>query len=120
VSGTLDLVYVDMGSAVRRGQMLALIDTTELSQTRGQAAATAQDLENAEATMKVAVAALDIATTRLDYARITAPFSGTITKKFLDPVTVVSALTSTLFTLMDLDRLRRAMGLSVIPGAPAR
>ena len=127
VSGTLDHVYVDMGSPVRRGQMLALIDTTELFQTRQQAAATAQnarltyrrtkdlydqtlvaaqDIENAEAAMKVAVAALDIATTRLDYARITAPFSGTITKKFLDPGAVVSALTSTLFTLMDPDRMK--------------
>ena len=127
VSGTLDRVYVDMGSAVGRGQMLALIDTTELFQTRQQAAATAenarltyrrnkdlfdqklvaaQDLENAEAAMKVAVAALDVATTRLDYARIRAPFGGTITKKFLDPGAVVSALTSTLFTLMDLDQMK--------------
>ena len=127
VSGTLDRVYVDMGSAVSRGQMLALIDTTELFQTRQQAAATAenarltyrrnkdlfdqklvaaQDLENAEAAMKVAVAALDVATTRLDYARIRAPFGGTITKKFLDPGAVVSALTSTLFTLMDLDQMK--------------
>ena len=127
VSGTLDRVYADMGTPVRRGQMLALIDTTELFQTRQQAAATAenarltyrrnkdlfdqklvaaQDLENAEAAMKVAVAALDVATTRLDYARIRAPFSGTITKKFLDPGAVVSALTSTLFTLMDLDQMK--------------
>ncbi len=127
VSGTLDRVYADMGTPVRRGQMLALIDTTELYQTRAQAAATAQnarltyrrtkdlydqklvaaqDLENAEATMKVAVAALDVATTRLDYARITAPFSGTITKRFLDPGAVVSALTSTIFTLMDLDQMK--------------
>jgi membrane fusion protein (multidrug efflux system) len=127
VSGTLDHVYVDMGTPVRRGQMLALIDTTELFETLQQAAATAQnarltyrrtkdlydqklvaaqDLENAEATMKVAVAALDVATTRLDYARIRAPFGGTITKKYLDPGAVVSALTSTLFTLMDLDRMK--------------
>jgi membrane fusion protein (multidrug efflux system) len=127
VSGTLDRVYVDMGTPVRRGQMLALIDTTELYQTRQQAAATAQnarltyrrskdlfdqklvaaqDLENADAVMKVAVAALDVATTHLDYARIRAPFSGTITKKFLDPGAVVSALVSTLFTLMDLDRMK--------------
>ena len=127
VSGTLDRVYADMGTPVRRGQMLALIDTTELFQTRQQAAATAQnarltyrrtkdlydqklvaaqDLENADAAMKVAVAALDVATTRLDYARITAPFSGTVTKKFLDPGAVVSALTSTLFTLMDLDQMK--------------
>jgi len=127
VSGTLDRVYVDMGSAVRRGQLLALIDTTELYQIRAQAAATAQntrlqyrrakdlydqklvsaqDLENAEATMKVAAATLDVATTRLNYARITAPFGGTITKRFLDPGAVVSALTSTLFSLMDLDRMK--------------
>jgi membrane fusion protein, multidrug efflux system len=127
VSGTLDHVYADMGSPVRRGQMLALIDTTELYQTRQQAAATAQnarltyrrtkdlfdqklvaaqDLENAEAAMKVADATLDVATTRLDYARITAPFSGTITRKFLDPGAVVSALSSTLFTLMDLDKMK--------------
>jgi len=127
VSGTLDRVYVDMGSAVRRGQLLALIDTTELSQTRAQAAATeqnarlqyrrtkdlydqrlvaAQDLENAEAAMKVALATLDVATTRLNYARITAPFPGTITRRFLDPGAVVSALTSTLFTLMDLERMK--------------
>jgi len=127
VSGTLDRVYVDMGSPVRRGQMLALIDTTELFQTRQQAAATAQnarltyrrtkdlydqklvaaqDLENAEAAMKVAEATLDVATTRLDYARITAPFGGTITKRFLDPGAVVSALTSTIFVLMDLDRMK--------------
>jgi RND family efflux transporter MFP subunit len=127
VSGTLDRVYVDMGTPVRRGQMLALIDTTELSQTRAQAAATAQnarltyhrtkdlydqklvaaqDLENADAGMKVAVAALDVATTRLDYARITAPFGGTITKRSLDPGAVVSALSSTLFMLMDLDRMK--------------
>ncbi len=127
VSGTLDRVYVDMGTPVKRGQMLALIDTTELYQTRQQAAATAQnarltyrrtkdlfdqklvaaqDLENADAAMKVAVAALDVATTRLDYARITAPFGGTITKRFLDPGAVVSALSSTLFMLMDLDRMK--------------
>jgi RND family efflux transporter MFP subunit len=127
VSGTLDRVYADMGTPVRRGQMLALIDTTELFQTRQQAAATAQnarltyrrtkdlfdqklvaaqDIENAEAAMKVADATLDVATTRLNYARITAPFSGTVTRKFLDPGAVVSALSSTLFTLMDLDNMK--------------
>ena len=127
VSGTLDRVYADMGTPVRRGQMLALIDTTELFQTRQQAEATAQnarltyrrtkdlfdqklvaaqDIENAEAAMKVADATLDVATTRLNYARITAPFSGTVTRKFLDPGAVVSALSSTLFTLMDLDNMK--------------
>jgi len=127
VSGTLDRVYCDMGTAVRAGQRIALIDTTELFQTRQQAAATAinarltyrrtkdlfdqklvaeQDLENAEAAMKVAVAALDVATTHLDYARIVAPFSGTITKRYLDPGAVVTALSTTIFSLMDLDEMK--------------
>jgi len=127
VSGTLDRVYCDMGTAVRAGQRIALIDTTELYQTRQQAAATAinarltyrrtrdlfdqklvaaQDLENAEATMKVADAALDVATTHLDYARIIAPFGGTITRRFLDPGAVVTALSTTMFTLMNLDEMK--------------
>ena len=127
VSGTLERVYCDMGTAVRAGERIALIDTTELYQTRQQAAATAlnarltyrrtkdlfdqklvaaQDLENAEAAMKVAVAALDVATTHLDYARIVAPFSGTITKRYLDPGAVVTPLTTTMFTLMDLDEMK--------------
>lgn len=127
VSGTLDRVYVDMGMKVNAGQRLALIDTIELYQTRQQAAATAQnarltyrrtkelfeqnliakqDIENADAAMKVANATLDVATTRLNYARITAPFTGIITKRFLDPGAVVSPLTTTLFTLMDLDLMK--------------
>jgi len=127
VSGTLDRVYVDMGAKVSAGQRLALIDTVELHQTRQQAAATAQnarltyrrtkelfeqnlvakqDIENAEAAMKVADATLDVATTRLNYTRITAPFAGIVTKRYLDPGAVISPLTTTLFTLMDLDQMK--------------
>jgi RND family efflux transporter MFP subunit len=127
VGGTLERVYVDMGVPVSRGQMLALIDTTELFQTRQQAEATAenarltfnrtkdlyeqslvakQDYENAQATMKVAVAALDVATTRLDYARIVAPFSGIVTRRSLDPGAVVTAMITSLFSLMDLDNMK--------------
>ena len=127
VGGTLERVYVDMGVPVSRGQMLALIDTTELFQTRQQAEATAenarltfnrtkdlyeqsliakQDYENAQATMKVAAAALDVATTRLDYARIVAPFSGIVTRRSLDPGAVVTAMITSLFSLMDLDNMK--------------
>jgi membrane fusion protein (multidrug efflux system) len=124
VSGNLEQIHADMGSYVLRGQLLALIDTTELSQQYDQAKATAvnnriifirskelfeqnlvakQDLDNAEAAWKVAAGAYEGAATRLSYARITAPFSGYITKRYLDPGALVTPNSSILFTLMDLD-----------------
>jgi membrane fusion protein (multidrug efflux system) len=127
VSGNLDRVYVDMGTRVQQGQTLALIDTTELHQQYQQAEATyenarltfrrtrdlfaqnlvsQQDLDNSEATMKVTAAAFDAAKTRLSYARITAPFAGFVTKRFLDAGALVTPNNSTLFTLMDLDQMK--------------
>jgi multidrug efflux pump subunit AcrA (membrane-fusion protein) len=43
VGGTLERVLVDMGEYVRQGQLLAMIDTTELSQQYLQASATYQN-----------------------------------------------------------------------------
>jgi membrane fusion protein, multidrug efflux system len=127
VSGTLERVYVDMGVPVRQGQLLALIDTTELYQTYQQASATfqnaqlnyrrtkelfeqnlvaKQDLDNADATAKIARANFEAAATRLGYGKITAPFAGTITKRFLDPGALVATTNASLFTLMDLDNLK--------------
>jgi membrane fusion protein (multidrug efflux system) len=127
VSGNLDRVFVDMGMRVERNQTLALIDTTELHQQYQQAEATfenarltfrrtkdlftqnlvsGQDLDNAEATMKVTSASFEAAKTRLGYARITAPFAGFVTKRFLDPGALVTPSNSILFTLMDLDQMK--------------
>lgn len=127
VSGNLERLYTDIGNFVRRGQLLALIDTTELYQQYQQAMATSennrinyvrskelydqnlvskQDLDNAETAWKVAAAAYDAAATRLSYARITAPFSGYITKRYLDAGALVTPSSSTLFTLMDLDQMK--------------
>jgi membrane fusion protein (multidrug efflux system) len=113
-----------MGAEVRQGRVLALIDTTELFQQYQQASATfqnakltyertrdlleqnlvsKQDLDNADATMKVAAAAFETAKTRLGYAWITAPFSGYVTKRYLDQGALVNPNSSTLFTLMDLE-----------------
>ncbi len=127
VSGNLERVYADMGLPVRQNQLLALIDTTELHQQYQQAAATfenarltykrtkdlfeqnlvaKQDMDNAEAAMKVSRAAFETAQTRLAYAHIRAPFAGTVTKRFLDPGALVTTSNSILFTLMDLEQMK--------------
>jgi RND family efflux transporter MFP subunit len=127
VSGNLERCFVDMGTPVRANQILALIDTTELHQQYQQASATfenarasylrtkdlfeqnlvsRQDRDNADAARKVSGAAFETAKTRLRYAWITAPFAGTVTKRFLDPGALVSPGSSTLFTLMDLDQMK--------------
>jgi len=130
VGGNLEKVYADMGTYVQKGQMLAQIDTTEIYQQFQQVSATyqnakltyqrnkdlseqnliaKQDLDNADAAMKVAAANFETAKIRLDYARITAPFSGFITKRFLDPGALVNSNNSnnsTLFTLMDLSAMK--------------
>jgi len=127
VTGALERVYVDMGDFVKQGRLLATIDSTELVQQVLQTSATyqnalinynrtkeltaqnllaKQDLDNASAAMTVAKANYDNAVTKLSYARITAPFSGIITKRNLDPGAVVTSNNSTLFTLMDLERVK--------------
>jgi membrane fusion protein, multidrug efflux system len=127
VTGNIDELYVNIGMPVRTGQLLALIDTTELAQQVEQSAATYQnaklqfertrdlfeknltaqaDRDNAQAALTIAKANYDNSITRLGYTRITAPFAGVVTKRFLDPGAVVSPNTTTLFTLMDLDSVR--------------
>ena len=127
VSGNLEKIYADMGTYVQKGQLLAQIDTTETYQQFQQMSATyqnakltyqrnkdlsgqnliaKQDLDNAEAAMKVASANFEASKIRLDYARITAPFSGFITKRFLDPGALVTSNNATMFTLMDLNAMK--------------
>ncbi len=76
-----------------------------------------QDLDNAKTSFEVASAqreateaAYNNASTQLDYCKVAAPFTGTITKRLLDPGAYVTASTgiqsSVLFTLMNIDRLK--------------
>lgn len=127
VSGNLERLYVDMGARVRQNQLLAVIDSTELFQQYQQTSATytnarmiyqrttqlfsqnlvsKQDADNAEATMKVAKANYEAAGTKLSYARIVAPFSGYIIRRFLDVGSLVNLNNSVLFTLMDIDSVK--------------
>jgi membrane fusion protein (multidrug efflux system) len=127
VNGNLDNVSVDIGSPVRAGQLLAMIDTTELFQQYQQAAATyenarlafqrnkelidqnliaRQDLDNADAAMKVAKSMFETAQTKLGYASITAPFAGVITKRYLDQGANVTSNNTILFMLMDMTAMK--------------
>jgi membrane fusion protein, multidrug efflux system len=127
VSGNLERNYVEMGTPVHANQLLASIDSTELYQQYQQTNATyensrlsferlkqlldrglasKQDVDNAEAAMKVSKASFDAAATHLGYARIVAPFNGFITRRFLDAGALVTASSSTLFTMMYLDSVK--------------
>ena len=122
VNGNLNRIFVNIGSPVKQNQILALIDTIELAQQVLQTSAiyenmrltyqrnkdlfsqnlvAQQDLDNALAAMKVASANYEQAKIRLDYAHITAPFSGYITKRYLDEGANVTSNDKILFTLMD-------------------
>jgi membrane fusion protein, multidrug efflux system len=75
-----------------------------------------QDYDNAKAQYDVALAQKEAAeavynnaSTQLGYCKIVSPFAGTITKRFFDPgsyVLTTNTQSSTLFVLMNLDRLK--------------
>lgn len=127
VSGSLDQVYVNIGDAVKKNHLLAVIDSTELYQQKLSTSAAYQnagvsyertrqlfdqnmlsqsDLDTVEAAMKIAKANYELAITQLSYARIVAPFSGYITYRYQDPGALITANETQLFTLMDLDTVK--------------
>jgi len=127
INGNLERMYVDIGQHVAEGQLLALIDTLELSQLAQQAQATyenalrnferakdladqqliaKQELDNTIATLKVAKANYDAAFTRLRYAHINAPFSGYITKRLVDAGVNLKSNDIALLTLMNTDKMK--------------
>jgi RND family efflux transporter MFP subunit len=136
VSGYLKTLAVDKGDSVRAGQLLAEIEVPELladkAQFRAEAAVArtnydrmaaarqkAPDLvvpetmDNLRGQWEIAQAKLQRTQTLLDYARITAPFSGIITARFVDPGAFIPAATAgstpqtaAIVTLMDFSRVR--------------
>jgi len=136
LSGYLKVMKVDKGDAVKEGDLLAEIEVPELladqAQFRAEAAVARGNYERmVEARRKapdlvvpqtvdelrghaeVAQARLQRTETLLQFARITAPFSGVITARFVDPGAFIPAATSgstpqsaALLTLMDFRRLR--------------
>ena len=136
VGGYLKTIAVDKGDDVKQGQLLAEIEAPEVIAdfTRYKAEAEIADLDYkrasearqkspdlvvqqsvdaAKAKSLMAKANLERAETLLGFCRITAPFSGVITRRAVDPGAFVPSATSgsaaqnaVVVTLMDFDKVR--------------
>jgi RND family efflux transporter MFP subunit len=102
ITGSIITLQVDLGSRVKKGELLVEISAGEISAQLQQAkaqleqakrnlareesllkrnAATPQTVKSMQDSTRIAEAAYKEAATMLDYSRITAPFSGIVTKK---------------------------------------
>ena len=136
VSGYLKVLKVDKGDAVKEGQLLAELEVPELLADEAQFKAEAdvargnyermaaarqkapdlvipQTVDELRGHAEVAQAKLQRTQTLLQFARITAPFTGVITARFVDPGAFIPSATTgstpqsaALLTLMDFSRLR--------------
>jgi RND family efflux transporter MFP subunit len=117
VAGYLKTISVDKGDAVNQGDLLAEIEVPELvadaaryqaeadiaaldfqraseAQQKAPDLVMRQDVDTAKAKAEMAKANLERARTLLGFTKITAPFSGTITRRMVDPGAFVPAATS--------------------------
>jgi membrane fusion protein (multidrug efflux system) len=114
VTGYLKSIAVDKGDWVKAGQVLAIIEVPELDQQLGRARANLQiqrltyqrlqsvwksdsrliarqDVDIADAKFQEAKANVDELFAMDSYTRITAPFDGVITERFVDPGALIHA-----------------------------
>ncbi|HEY6837465.1 MAG TPA: biotin/lipoyl-binding protein, partial [Geobacteraceae bacterium] len=133
VSGYLKEIRVDKGDRVKRGEVLAVIESAELDSQYDAAVADArnkrviaerykgllpseaiarQDAENAEAAARVAEATAASLKTLKEYEVLRAPFDATVTARFADPGALVQNATTSqtatlpVVALSETDRLR--------------
>jgi membrane fusion protein (multidrug efflux system) len=135
VAGYLKTIRVDKGDVVKAGELIADIEVPELLADRAQFKAqvdvakseysrvelaiktapdlvTPQSVDEARGKLQVAQAQLDRTDTLLRYARITAPFSGTIVARYVDPGAYIPVASSSaqqnaaVVSLMDFSRVR--------------
>ncbi len=111
-NGYLKRWYVDIGSRVKEGQLLAEIDTPEVTQQLRQARA---DLGTAQANLQANVQSAQANVKRLEelqsFQRIYAPFSGVITARNTDVGALINSGSSSgngneLFHITQPDKLR--------------
>jgi membrane fusion protein (multidrug efflux system) len=136
VAGYLRTITVDKGDRVKEGDLIADIEVPEMladlarykaevevaeldyhrlseSQKKLPDLVVPQTVDNAKGKLDVAKASLERTETLLGFARITAPFSGVITKRMVDPGAFIPAATSgsaaqnaAMVTLADFNRVR--------------
>src|SRR5438477_2406002 len=136
VAGYLKSISVDKGDVVKQGDLLAEIEVPELLADRAKFAAEVQvaeidykrvqnaqkkapdlvvpqTVDDAKGKFDVARANQERNETLLSFTKITAPFSGVITKRLVDPGAFIPAATSgsaaqtaALLTVMDFDTVR--------------
>lgn len=156
VPGYLKSLNVDIGDRVTAGQALGEIELPELAAeavkyraeikvaqtdyTRLEAAKksapdliTPQSVDEALGRLDIAKANLERTETLLNYSRLTAPFAGVITARFVDPGAFIPAATSgsaartaAIVTLMDFNTVRAQVAVPELeaaltrPGQPVR
>jgi membrane fusion protein (multidrug efflux system) len=136
VAGYLKTIAVDKGDRVKMGDLIADIEVPEMladrakyktevevadldykrlseSQRKAPDLVVPQTVDNAKAKLDVAKANLDRTEILLSFAKITAPFSGIVTKRMVDPGAFIPAATSgsaaqnaAIVTLVDFNRVR--------------
>jgi membrane fusion protein, multidrug efflux system len=142
VSGYLKNISVDKGDKVAAGAVLARIEIPELVAARArqeaelraasadyarlqQALAKTPDLvvpetvDQARGRFEVARASLSESETLLGYATITAPFTGVITQRYVDPGALIQAnnASSAIVSLMDFSTIRLQAAVPEIEAA---
>src|SRR3989449_6351573 len=136
VAGYLKTITVDKGDRVKESDLIADIEVPEMladlarykaevevaeldykrlseSQKKAPDLVVPQTVDNAKGKLDVAKASLERTETLLGFAKITAPFSGVITKRMVDPGAFIPAATSgsaaqnaAIVTLTDFNRVR--------------
>ncbi len=147
VAGYLKSIAVDKGDTVRSGQVVAELELPELVAERARhdaelkiaqaeaervlaARAKAPDLitpqaaDIAQARLETARAAINYNETLLRYSRLTAPFAGVVTMRYVDPGAFVPAATAggnpaaaAIVTLMDYSTIRVRVAVPEIESA---
>jgi len=135
VSGYLKWIGPDKGDAVKKDQVLAIIDAPEVEEQYHQALSdyhikkltferldkvwkespdviAKQDVDVAEAASQGAKHLVEQRMALRDYTKVRAPYAGIITARFADPGALIQIATASsagaipLFTIMDLDTVR--------------
>lgn len=136
VGGYLSRIAVEVGDPVKRGQLIALVDTPELESAYASAVAeltnrervaqrtrdlaaqgffSQQALDNAETDVSTARGRVETLRAQMGYRALYAPFAGVVTARYVDPGALVTNAANNqtssqpVVTISDASRLRVAV-----------